>query len=61
VISIDTKKKELVGSFKNNGSELWPKGDPEKVRIHDFMIPELGKAVPYGIYGSIWNLWYIYN
>jgi Rhodopirellula transposase. len=55
VISVDTKKKELVGPFKNNGSELRPKGDPEKVRVHDFMIPELGKAVPYGIYDIINN------
>ncbi len=39
VISVDTKKKELVGDFKNNGRELRPKGDPEKVRVHDFIIP----------------------
>lgn len=50
VISVDTKKKELVGDFKNNGRELRPKGDPEKVRIHDFVIPELGRAAPYGVY-----------
>jgi transposase len=50
VISVDTKKKELVGDFKNGGQELRPKGDPEKVRIHDFPIPELGRANPYGIY-----------
>jgi hypothetical protein len=49
-ISVDTKKKELVGDFKNNGRELRPKGDPAKVRIHDFIIPELGRANPYGIY-----------
>ena len=49
-ISVDTKKKELVGDFKNGGRELRPKGDPEPVRVHDFVIPELGKAVPYGIY-----------
>lgn len=50
VISVDTKKKELVGDFKNNGKELRPKGDPEKVRVHDFPIPELGRAAPYGVY-----------
>jgi hypothetical protein len=50
VISVDTKKKELVGDFKNGGRELRPKGQPAPVRTHDFAIPELGKAVPYGIY-----------
>jgi len=50
IISVDTKKKELVGNFKNNGRELRPKGDPEKVRVHDFLIPELGRAAPYGVY-----------
>ena len=50
VISVDTKKKELVGDFKNAGRELRPKGQPEPVRVHDFIIPELGKAVPYGVY-----------
>ena len=50
VISVDTKKKELVGDFKNNGREWRPKGTPEKVRVHDFQIPELGKVVPYGIF-----------
>ena len=50
VISVDTKKKELVGNFKNNGRELRPKGEPEKVRVHDFIIPELGRATPYGVY-----------
>jgi hypothetical protein len=50
VISVDTKKKELVGDFKNGGRELRPKGQPEPVRVHDFAIPEFGKAVPYGIY-----------
>ena len=49
-ISVDTKKKELVGDFKNNGREDRPKGDPEKVRVHDFKIPELGRAAPYGVY-----------
>jgi transposase len=50
VISVDTKKKELIGDFKNAGKELRPKGDPEKVRVHDFLIPELGRPNPYGIY-----------
>jgi transposase len=50
VISVDTKKKELVGDFKNGGRELRPRGDPEKVRVHDFLDKELGRATPYGIY-----------
>jgi hypothetical protein len=50
VISVDTKKKELVGDFKNAGREWRPRGDPEDVRVHDFLIKELGRAVPYGIY-----------
>ena len=49
-ISVDTKKKELVGDFKNNGRELRPKGQPEPVRVHDFKSPELGKVAPYGVY-----------
>ena len=49
-ISVDTKKKELVGDFRNPGRELRPKGDPEPVRVHDFKIPELGKVAPYGVY-----------
>lgn len=55
VISVDTKKKELVGNFRNPGGELRPKGDPEKVLVHDFMIPELGKVSPYGIYDQARN------
>jgi transposase len=55
VISVDTKKKELVGDFKNQGRELRPKGDPERVRVHDFIIPELGRATPYGIYDLTHN------
>jgi len=50
VISVDTKKKELVGDFKNAGREWRPKGTPEEVRVHDFIIKELGRAVPYGVY-----------
>lgn len=50
VISVDCKKKELVGDFKNSGREWRPKGTPEEVRVHDFKIQELGKAIPYGVY-----------
>ncbi len=49
-ISIDTKKKELIGDFKNPGRQWRPKGRPERVRVHDFLIPEQGKAIPYGVY-----------
>jgi hypothetical protein len=50
VVSVDTKKKELVGDFKNPGQEWRPEGDPQKVRVHDFKDKELGKAIPYGVY-----------
>ena len=50
VISVDTKKKELVGDFKNNGREWRPKGLPQRVRVHDFIIPQKGKVSPYGVY-----------
>jgi Rhodopirellula transposase DDE domain len=50
VVSVDTKKKELVGDFKNSGQEWRPEGDPQKVRVHDFKDEELGKAIPYGVY-----------
>jgi hypothetical protein len=50
VISVDTKKKELVGQFKNGGREWLPRGEPERVRVHDFMDKHLGKAIPYGVY-----------
>ena len=50
VISVDTKKKELVGAFKNAGREWRPQGEPEAVRVHDFIDPEQGKAIPYGVY-----------
>jgi hypothetical protein len=49
-VSVDTKKKELVGDFKNAGREWRPKGDAEPVRVHDFVIPGQGKAIPYGVY-----------
>jgi hypothetical protein len=50
VISIDTKKKELVGPYKNGGSDYRPRGSPDKVNVHDFVDKELGKAIPYGVY-----------
>jgi hypothetical protein len=50
VISVDTKKKEMVGDFKNQGREWRPKGTPEAVQVHDFIDPKLGRAVPYGVY-----------
>ena len=50
VISVDTKKKELVGNFKNGGREWRRQGDPEKVAVHDFVDPDLGRAIPYGVY-----------
>ena len=50
VISVDTKKKELVGNFKNSGRDWRPKGEPVEVRVHDFADPKLGKAIPYGVY-----------
>lgn len=50
VISVDTKKKELVGNFKNAGREWQPEGQPEKTRVHDFADKELGKVIPYGVY-----------
>jgi Rhodopirellula transposase DDE domain len=50
VISVDTKKKELIGDFKNAGREWRPKGEPELVRVHDFKDKQLGKAIPHGIY-----------
>jgi hypothetical protein len=53
VISVDAKKKEIVGNFKNSGKEWRPKGSPEEVRMHDFMIKKLGKVCPYGVYDLI--------
>jgi transposase len=55
VISVDTKKKELVGDFKNGGREWRPQGDPVRVRVHDFQDEEKGKAVPYGVYDVAQN------
>lgn len=50
VVSVDTKKKELVGSFRNGGREWHRQGEPVRVNVHDFPDPELGKAIPYGVY-----------
>ena len=50
VISVDTKKKELVGAFKNAGQTWRPQGEAEQVKVHDFIDPELGRANPYGVY-----------
>lgn len=50
VISVDTKKKELIGEYKNAGREWRPKGDPQRVKVHDFPNPKQGKAIPYGVY-----------
>ncbi len=55
VISVDTKKKELVGDFKNGGREWHPHGMPQEVRVHDFKDPALGKAIPYGVYDMTRN------
>jgi len=50
VLSVDTKKKELIGNFKNGGTDYRPKGDPLRVNVHDFEDKKLGKVVPYGVY-----------
>src|SRR6266571_2265329 len=55
VVSVDAKKKELVGDFKNGGREYQPKGSPVPVNVHDFMDKQLGKAIPYGIYDMAAN------
>jgi len=54
-ISVDAKKKELIGPFKNGGRELRPKGQPEPVRVHDFVDKKLGRATPYGVYDMAQN------
>ena len=55
VVSVDTKKKELIGPYRNGGREWRPKGEPEAVKVHDFVDPELGKAIPYGVYDMTAN------
>jgi hypothetical protein len=59
VVSVDAKKKELIGDFKNGGREWQPKGKPEGVRVHDFIDPKLGKAIPYGVYDLAANLGWV--
>lgn len=59
VVSVDTKKKELVGNFKNGGQEWQPRGQPEEVQVHDFPDPAVGKAIPYGIYDVRHNLGWV--
>ena len=59
VISVDTKKKELIGRYRNGGKEFQPKGKPEKVRVHDFIDPDVGKAIPYGVYDVAKNLGWV--
>ena len=59
VISVDTKKKELVGNFKNGGSDYRPKGQPRRVNVHDFEDKELGKVVPYGVYDVTANTGFV--
>lgn len=59
VISVDTKKKELVGNFKNGGTDYRPKGDPRRVKAHDFEDKKLGKVVPYGVYDVTANAGFV--
>jgi transposase len=59
VISVDTKKKELIGRYRNAGRELQPKGEPEKVKVHDFIDRDLGKAIPYGVYDVARNVGWV--
>ncbi len=59
VVSVDTKKKELIGPYRNRGKEFRPKGNPEKVKVHDFIDKDLGKAIPYGVYDVAKNLGWV--
>ena len=59
VISVDTKKKELVGNFKNGGTDYRPKGNPQRVNVHDFEDKKLGKVVPYGVYDMTANAGFV--
>jgi transposase len=59
VISVDAKKKELIGNFKQNGRVWCPKGEPELVKVYDFMDKQLGKATPYGVYDLRNNLGWV--
>jgi hypothetical protein len=59
VISVDTKKKELIGLYHNRGREFQPRGRPEKVLVHDFIDPGVGKAIPYGVYDMARNVGWV--
>ena len=59
MISVDTKKKELIGNFKNGGSDWRPKGSPRHVNVHDFINKDLGKAAPYGVYDVTANAGFV--
>jgi hypothetical protein len=59
VISVDTKKKELVGNYRNGGSDYRPKGDPSRVKVHDFVDKEKGKVAPYGVYDVTANAGFV--
>src|SRR5512135_1073661 len=59
VISVDTKKKELIGDFKNAGREWQPQGHPQEVQVHDFPDPRIGKAIPYGVYDLGWDVGWV--
>jgi len=59
VISVDTKKKELVGNYKNGGTDYRPKGDPVRVKVHDFVDKEQGKVAPYGVYDVAANAGFV--
>src|SRR5271157_1690039 len=59
VISVDTKKKELIGNFKNGGTDYRPKGEPRRVNVHDFEDKKLGKVVPYGVYDVTANAGFV--
>ena len=59
VISVDTKKKELIGNFKNGGTDYCPKGNPRRVNVHDFEDKKLGKVVPYGVYDVTANAGFV--
>ena len=59
MISVDTKKKELIGNFKNGGTDYRPKGEPRRVNVHDFEDKKLGKVVPYGVYDVTANAGFV--
>ena len=59
VISVDAKKKELIGPYRQNGREYQPRGRPERVRVHDFLDEDLGKAIPYGVYDVARNVGWV--